>query len=126
MTEKNSKLVHQLNMAIGGEWRPTPAGAPVAGYTAGFPRFRSEAIVGVINDAAARAGFEEQAVSFAITGTDAAPVNTPDAPRQVVIPRELAMSAAFREQLNAEMKHVITHVVSQQLSYGVGQGMMYR
>lgn len=120
---KNIKLENQLHTAIGGEWKPTGAETPIHGYVANFPKFRSDAIVGVINDAAIRAGINGQALSLRSGMGSELLGNTPDAPRDVVIPRELAEHKGFRSQLTGEMKQTITHVVSQQLSYAAGQGM---
>ena len=103
---KNNKLVNQLNSAIGGDWNPTTAAAPLQGYMADFPKFRSDAIVGVINDAALRAGCDDQAVAFNASASAA----TPDAPRTVIIPRQLAEDEGFQRQLSVEMRHTITHV----------------
>lgn len=116
--KNNDTVIDHLETAIGGEWKPTLPGAPVQGYTASFPRFRSDAIVGVVNDAAQRAGFMEQAVSFG-SGSGLEPF----VPRDVVIPRELAEDAGFQRHLTAEMKQVIAQVVSQHLSYAASQGM---
>jgi hypothetical protein len=123
MNNKNTFALQQkLQDAIGGEWQATRADAPLKGYVANFPKFRSDAIVGVINDAAIRAGASEQAVSFRSGAGSDLLSNMPDAPRDVVIPRELAHNPAFHAQLDASMKQTITHVVSQQLSYAAGQG----
>lgn len=120
---KEQKLEQQLKEAIGGEWKPTKADAPIRGYTANFPKFRSDAIVGVINDAANRAGLDEQAVAFSSGAGSDMLGQTPNAPRDVVIPRDLAEDKGFQKQLNADLRQTINAVVSQQLSYAAGQGM---
>lgn len=119
--QKYEELVQQLNTAIGGEWKSTDPMMPVQGYRADFPKFRCDAIVCVINDAAGRAGLNGRAVAFGRGG------EMPDEPCEVVIPRELVEDKGFRFWLNADMKQVITQVVSQQLSYAAAtQSWLHR
>lgn len=122
----NKKLIEQLNEAIGGEWKATAVDAPLKGYSANFPQFRSDAIVGVVNAAASQAGARERAVSFSIDATSNCMASTPDAQREVVIPAMLAKNSQFCEQLTQDMRQTITATVSQQLSYGASQGLNSR
>lgn len=124
--KNNDKLTHQLHDAIGGEWKPTQADAPLQGYTASFPKFRSDAIVGVVNAAAEQAGAKERAVSFSSGEASDRLGNNPQAPRDVVVPQALAENREFQEQLTDDMRQTITNAVSQQLSYGASQGLHSR
>lgn len=123
---KQEELTGLLHEAIGGEWKPTQGDALVKGFSATFPKFRSDAIVGVVNAAADMAGVEERAVAFGTGEASARMGDNPQAPREVVVPESLAANPAFREQLNAGMRQTITAAVSQQLSHGAAQGLHAR
>lgn len=123
---KQEALTERLHDAIGGEWSHTQGDAPLQGFSANFPKFRSDAIVGVVNAAADMAGAKERAVAFSTGEASERMGDNPQAPREVVVPEALASNAAFQEQLTADMRQTITAAVSQQLSHGAARGLHAR
>lgn len=122
----NPTLIAQLQAAIGGEWYTTDSAAPLQGYTARFPRFQSDAIVGVINDAAERTGAIGRAVAFAVGGAGRFQDIDPNAVQEVILPATLAQNRAFKAQLTSEMKQVINGAMAHQLSRSAMQWLHAR
>ena len=122
----NNKMTEQLEEAIGGAWTPTTEESAVQGFSAHFPKFRSDAIVGVINAAAEHCDAKERAVAFSSGAASDRMGNDPSAPREVIIPKGLAENSRCQEALTSDMKQTITNVVSQQLSHGASQGLHSR
>lgn len=125
MNNKNS-LLGQLQAAIGGDWHITDSAAPLQGFSARFPRFQSDAIVGVINDAAERSGAVGRAVAFAVGGAGRFQDIDPNALQEVVLPASLAQNRAFAAQLTSEMKQVINGAMAHQLSRAAMQWLHAR
>lgn len=123
MTNSNP-LSEKLAQTIGGEWQTTnTVSHPVQGLVATFPQFRSNAIVGVLNKLAVAADAEEKVVALASSPSARMLGDDPYAPRDVVVPKELADNPRFRDALNENVKQAISTEVSHQLSSTVGKGL---
>jgi hypothetical protein len=121
-----TKPEERLQAAIGGEWHATLPGAVKQGYYACFPRFHSEAIVGVINAAAGQVGAQARAVSCPSARAGTFHDFDPNAPHDVILPLALVENQAFCAQLTSDLKQVICGAMAHQLSRAAMQWLHAR
>lgn len=126
MAQGENSIEQRLSTVIGGDWKQSAGSSGIDGVAAAFPQFRSQAIVGVLNDISGQIGARTQAVAVKPPSARYFSDQDPNAPRQVIVPSKLAAHEGFAEALDARVKQAINEQTSRLLSHSAQRGMLER